>query len=221
MNDLAKNLLNEYGDIGIVLIIVAVVVNIIFIMWIKLALEEEKSKYSKELEELKSEINIYKQELEHSHQISQITYQRLFEKKIEIYDQLNKKISLFNRDIYDDNLGGEFIGYDSSDFLDIYITVFYDIKSIIDMNHLYLSIGLLEAYGILKDKVQTFDSELINVDFYYPLDNQSISDQILNNEEKKRIIYQKIYENSWEEWKNFLEKLDLDILKIKEKINLD
>jgi len=79
MDEIVKKILEEYG---IVIAIVIAISSFIFTMWIK-------NKNTKDIKEFESELNKQKQQLEHMHQVSQITYQKLFEKK-------NKYLSKFN-----------------------------------------------------------------------------------------------------------------------------
>jgi hypothetical protein len=97
-------------------------------------MEKDKTIFTKEIETLKNELKTKITKLEHFHQISQDTYQRLFDKKITIYELLiNEKIE-YLKIINEDEM------FEIHDFPTIvYYNFFIKVRNIIDTPILKIS----------------------------------------------------------------------------------
>jgi len=219
MGDIGKKIFEEYGTETAIFIIISFfiityILKQVIPMWINTAIKEEETKNNKEIEKLKSELDKQKQQLEHMHQVSQVTYQKLFKKKIEIYLELiNIKLE-HNKILIYSNIETEDDYYDN---IDLYIDELNDVEKIIDPNELFISNELLEVYEKLKEKKETLNfkfKDLALAHYNNPIDD-------ISYEEETQKIKQIIYEETKKEFSNFHNILANDIQKIKIKINLD
>jgi len=178
---------------------------------------------AKEIEELKAELEKQKLQIEHFHQVSQPTYQKLFEKKINIYQELIKishKYTIKRKESYNSSPLEDVsdISYQNIQF---YFDEIKEIEKTIEGNQLYITIKLLEVYEKLIIKIDEFNSDLNELSLYLYHSNMNDIEYNTHEEKEKEKIYAKIYNETKLEFKEFNKILNNDILKIKKKINLD
>ena len=220
MNDISKFLLENYGEIAIGIIMVSFLANTVFSMWIKLAFEEEKNKNNMNIEELKSELAQYTQQLEHRHQVSQLTYQKLFDKKIEVYQRLEEVFSSYKRQLHNETTSVEATGnLDDSIFYTLYNNVLIEVIRLIEKEKLFISNELYEVYKRLQAIVDDLDIKFIEIE----VSNVSINTQSEMSQYEYEVdsFNVEIYGKTKVDWEKLQEELENDILKIKIKINLD
>jgi len=177
-------------------------------------LEIFKHQNTEEIAKLKAELEKQKLQIEHFHQVSQPTYQKLFEKKINIYQELIDIELKHDKILIDKNIENEDDYYEN---IDLFINELNDIERIISNNKLFISNKLIEAYEKLKEKEETFNSKFKDLALAHY--TNLIDDDFYKKENKK--IKQTIYEKTKKEFSNFHNILANDIQKIKTKINLD
>jgi len=207
MDEIVKKILEEYG---IAVAIVIAISSFIFTMWIK-------NKNTKDIKEFESELNKQKQQLEHMHQISQITYQKLFEKKINIYQNLIKIKTRYIEKYKEKGVLQEENIIDFSEIEQLHIEELNAIEDIIKDNKLFISNELLETYEKIIEEKEKFNHDFLELAL--TIHQNNIDDPY--NEYGKDKIYTKIYKQTEPLLSKFDNILNNDILKIKKKINLD
>ena len=179
-------------------------------LWADRLMANGKHQHDKELEELRKKLETTIKEMEHSHQISQKTYQNLFEKKIEIYQLLlQEKVEYLK--VINEDPRYEYEGKPKS----FYNLTFKKIKNIISENKLYISNALAEKYDILYNKNLPYMNQLAQDELYDDLDKGSRS--LVNDEP----IYEKMYSTTSADMQSLFDQIDDDIALIKAKIDLD
>ena len=225
IEEIGKEIFEEYGYITAILIILGVftivyVVKKVIPMWISIAVEEEKRNNSKSIEKLKSELDKHKQELEHIHQVSQPTYQKLFDKKIEIYQTMIKMISDYERKEAEDTAFIEVTGsIENSESLYLYKDLLIDILRLIKNNHLFISTELYSISNGLEITLKPLRTEL--VEHHILMNSVATEDESFELKNQDNLLNDEIVEKTKEDWKKFQKYLKKDIVKIKAKINLD
>jgi hypothetical protein len=226
MNEIIKELIkiNNIGDVAITMLVILGTIYLIkqaIQLLISKNLEIVKSQNNKEIEKLKSELDKQKQQLEHIHQVSQVTYQKLFEKKIEIYQsllQVLQKYKIKEKENYNpfEDSGDTIYKHREDSFTEI-----KEIEHIIEGNQLYISNKLLKKYEALIRKIDDSNSKFDELSIY--LYQSNMNDVEYENYEytEKQKIYNEIYKKVEAEFLNFKEVLHDDISTIKKKINLD
>lgn len=177
-------------------------------VWADRLMVKEKSQHDQELEKLRKMLETKIKEMEHSHQISQKTYQNLFEKKIAIYELLIKQKVEYQRVLNEDPR------YKHEDNpKSFYYQTFNNFKNIIAENKLYVSDELAEKYDVLYAKILPNMNKLADDELHDEIDDGSRS---LANDS----IYDEIYSETSEEMKALLDQIDRDSKIIKIKIDL-
>ena len=166
---------------------------------------------------LKSELETHKQRLEHTHQISQITYQNLFQEKIKIYQNLIKIVSKYENNFLVQDEDDDTV----NDYLNFYIEILNKVKDVISNNKLFISNNLLQSYENLNAELEKYNSEFIALTCRSISLYSSEREQSYYEEDETNRIHYEIYEATKEELTNFKKVLNNDISKIREKINFD
>ena len=222
MGNIGKKIFEEYGTETAIFIIISFfiityILKQVIPMWINTAIKEEETKNNKEIEKLKSELDKQKQQLEHMHQVSQVTYQKLFEKKINIYQNLIKTRTRYTEEYKNKGVLQEINVTDFSEIEQLRIEELNAIEDIIKDDKLFISNELLEIYEKVIEGKEKFDSEF--AELALTIYKNNIDDPY--NEYGRDEIYTKIYKQTAALFLEFNNVLDSDILKIKKKINLD
>ena len=180
-------------------------------------LENFKSENLTEIEKLTNELAKQKQQLEHMHKISQITYQNLFEKKIDVYQKLIETHTKYIEGYKEKGILQKVLDIDFNEIVKLYIEELGAIENIIKSKKLFISNELLEVYEELILKKESFDPEFAKLAL--TIYHNHIDDPY--DEYGKDKIYQKIYDETKILSSKFHKILDNDVQKIKDKINLD
>ena len=223
MTDALINEAMKGNNVVTISIVVLVIMGIIYLIkqtiqsLISTSLEVFKHENSKEIEELKSELDKQKQQLDHIHQVSQPTYQNLFEKKIDVYQKLIETQTKYIEEYKEKDILQEVVDIDFNEIVKLYIEELGAIENIIKSKKLFISNELLEVYEKLILKKESFDLEFSKLAL--TIYHNNIDDPY--DEYGKDEIYQKIYDETKTLSSKFHKILDNDIQKIKDKINLD
>lgn len=177
-------------------------------IWADRLMAKEKFAHDQELEKLRKILETKIKEMEHSHQISQNTYQNLFEKKIEIYQLLIKEKVEYRR-VLNEDPRYKYEGNPKS----FYYKTFNNFKNIIAENKLYVSDELAEKYDVLYAKILPNMNKLAKDEFYDDIYGESSS--LVNDS-----IYDEIYSETSEDMNALLDQIDKDSNIIKMKIDL-
>jgi len=226
MNEIIKELIkiNDIGDVAIAMLVILGTIYLIkqaiqFLISKKLKIMEKE--HTTNIKKIESELKKYEQRLEHLHQVSQVTYQKLFEKKIEIYQSLLQVLQQYkikekeNYNPFEDS-GDTIYEHREDSFTEI-----KEIEHIIEGNQLYISNKLLKKYEALIRKIDDSNSKFDELSIY--LYQSNMNDVEYENYEytEKQKIYNEIYKKIEAEFSKFKEVLHDDISTIKKKINLD
>jgi hypothetical protein len=145
--------------------------------------------------------------------ISQKTYQKLFEKKIEVYQRLVKEVIKNKRERNEYIDISELIGSDDFDYSDYYY-FFETIRKIIDENRLYISNNLTEKYEKFYLKMQPLLKE------YYTEETRIDCTGEKYNSESFQDIFYKMVKESNNELQSFINQIYIDVKEIRTKIDL-
>jgi len=166
--------------------------------------EEVKTEYLIKIEHVKAELKESEKQTEHFHQISQSTYQKLFEKKIEVYQMLiNENIKYENENSKANIEFHTEYGAIDGDFYPYY-SYFIRVQNIVKKYRLYISNKLSDYFNEIPS------SSLFNIDMGE------------NNQDGSAMQegYMKLYKESNKAFEKFWEQLNEDIKIIRKKIDL-
>ncbi len=172
---------------------------------------------SEKINKLQSALDKQKQQLDHMHQVSQPTYQHLFEKKIDVYQKLIQIQTKYSEEYKEKSILQEVVDIHFTEVIKLYIEELNSIEDIIKDKKLFISNELLEIYEELMLEKEKFNSEF--AELALTIYHKEIDDPY--DEYGKDEIYTKIYKKTKPLFSKFDSVLDSDILKIKKKINLD
>ena len=177
-------------------------------IWANKLMEKDKSKYTQEIEKLKNELQTNITKMEHFHQISEQTYQALFNAKIDTYNKLlYEKIEYYK--IINEDEAFEIMDYPP----EVYYDFFKKIRKIIDENRLYISNELSNKYDKLYYKIAPFIRKL-DLDEYYADANN------VNSKDFQENTYHDMVSKTSKEMDELLKQIDVDVKQIKTKIEL-
>jgi len=175
-------------------------------IWATKLMEKDKSKYTKEIETLKNELQTKMTKIEHFHKISEQTYQSLFNAKIATYNNLLYEKTEYYKIINEDE-AFEMMDYPPK----VYYKFFIKIRKIIDENRLYISNELSEKYDKLYYKIAPYIRKL-GLDEYYAEANNVPSHDFQES------TYYDMLSNTSDELSEVLKQIDIDVKQIKSKI---
>lgn len=177
-------------------------------IWANRLMEKDKLKYTKEIETLKNELQTKITQMEHFHQISQETYQKLFTKKIEIYESLiNEKIE-YLKTTHEDEM------FELHDYPEVvYYNFFVKIRNILDKNRMYISNELSNKYDALYYKIAPLLKKLGLDEVYAEMNNT-------DSTAFKDITYSEMVSKTSEELDALLQQIDDDVRFIRAKVDL-
>lgn len=166
----------------------------------------------------KSQEEANKQEqfkLEKKHQISKETYQKIFDKKIDLYQSLYSEIHKFKKQVYeigkyfeDRDDYGEFT-MEQLTIEDVNITALLKIFKLIDDNHFLVSIELMENYQKIYDLYRKSTQEF---EFMYDVG------AIDNPKEQWEQIRADFYKQYAKVIDDFFNQIEIEIKKMKQVI---
>jgi hypothetical protein len=175
-------------------------------IWATKLMEKDKSKYIKEIETLKNELQTKMTKMEHFHKISEQTYQSLFNAKIATYNDLLYEKTEYYKIINEDETF-EMMDYPP----EVYYNFFVKIRKIIDENRLYISNELSDKYDKLYYKIAPYIRKL-ELDEYHAEANNVPSHDFQEN------TYHDMVSNTSDELSEVLKQIDVDVKQIKSKI---
>ena len=163
-----------------------------------------------ELELKKEQIAIDKK-----HQITKETYQKLFEQKIKIYEELYTTVNKFKKQLYD--VGTYFLkeqyqrepSMEQLTVEDVNISALRNIFTIIQKNHFLVSNDLMENYEKLYDLYRKHTAE-----FNFMLDVGAYGDPNETDKEWER-IRDEFYESYRSSIDGFFTQIEKEIIKMK------
>ncbi|ULJ62637.1 hypothetical protein MIS46_00620 [Wielerella bovis] len=175
-------------------------------LWIKhifdtrLATEQQK-----EITKLEQRFQQLLQDKEHFHRISQQTYQQMFQKKVETYDQL---LQVKHQLYVFENENSMWYLYGGDDMFVEYESFIKQLIRITQLNKLHISNELDRKFMLWQTKwsavVQRFEEIEIMVECQ---DNLSFEDEI----ERKGEAIKHFFENHHELFDDFMQQIDTDI----------
>ena len=174
-------------------------------------LEDIKLSHNKELSKLNNELQLRINSSEQFHQISQKTYEKLFEEKIKAYTTLMNAKTEYLRILHEDE---EFELHDYPS--QVYYDFFQKVRNILNQNRLYISNELSVIYDTLYFKIAPILREAGLLDVYGNMNNDHW-ESIEDNKEKQ---YSKMIDNTSDEMKSLLDQIDSDVKLIRKKIDI-
>jgi hypothetical protein len=175
-------------------------------VWANKLMEKDKSKYNQEIEKLKNELQTKITKMEHFHQISEQTYQSLFNAKIATYNNLLYEKTEYYKIINEDE-AFEMMDYPP----EVYYDFFKKIRKIIDENRLYISNELSDKYDKLYYKIAPFIRKL-GLDEYHADANN------IHPQDFQESTYHDMVSKTSKEMSEVLKQIDIDVRQIKSKI---
>lgn len=175
-------------------------------IWATKLMEKDKSKYTKEIETLKNELQTKMTKMEHFHKISEQTYQSLFNAKIATYNDLLYEKTEYYKIINEDE-AFEMMDYPP----EVYYDFFVKIRKIIDENRLYISNELSDKYDVLYYKIAPYIRKL-GLDEYHAEANN------VPPHDFQESTYHDMVSNTSKESSEVLDQIDIDVKQIKSKI---
>lgn len=175
-------------------------------IWANKLMEKDKTKYTKEIETLKDELQTKMTKMEHFHKISEQTYQTLFNAKIATYNDLLYEKTEYYKILNEDEVF-EMMDYPP----EVYYDFFIKIRKIIDKNRLYISNELSDKYDKLYFKIAPYIRKLGLDEYHAEANNMPIHDF-------QESTYHDMVSQTSKESSDMLDQIDIDVKQIKSKI---
>jgi len=175
-------------------------------IWANKLMEEDKTRYTKEIETLKNELQTKMTKMEHFHKISEQTYQTLFNAKIATYNDLLYEKTEYYKILNEDETF-EMMDYPP----EVYYDFFTKIRKIIDENRLYISNELSDKYDKLYFKIAPYIRKL-GLDEYHAESNNVPAHDF------QKSTYHDMVSKTSKESSAVLDQIDIDVKQIKSKI---
>ncbi len=169
-------------------------------------IEKDKAIYSQELEKLKNQLKSKEVQTEHFHQISEKTYQDLFDKKIQTYTSLLNAKTQYQKTLKED---GMFELMECP--CEIYYDFFNQIRNIIDNNRLHISNELSDKYNELYFKIAPLIKKL-------EIAQEHIRANNISSNHKKENIYSDMVLDTSNELDELLKQIDTDVENLRKKL---
>lgn len=220
MSELIKELLAYFGGASI---IVFAFTNKLGEIWANRIAQQTIAKYDQQLQTLKSEQQLLLEKFKINSQfalndseffngISKEIYENFFKERIKSYLRL---LELKNKYITDMN--EDFVTDEHERWGDVYYYAYEAFRKVLIENQLYISNELESSFNMLRDKASAYIKEADRLDAYA----QSRGMEPYESNEEKSPIYQKFAQETNLLMQGFLEKISLDVSKIRSRIDLD